>query len=90
MGLAYNLNTAPQPSLNWWFQNLVLEVSDLIPASSFPNNGRNTDITFEQNESDIIIRDSCYVSDHYVFCGSYRAFLRISMAEPVLTHGMDS
>ena len=76
MGLAYDLNTAPQPSLNVWFQNIVQGSIDLIPAGSFPNNGRNTDITFDQNEFDIIIRDSCYVQDHYVFCGSYRAFFK--------------
>lgn len=74
MGLAYDLNTTPQPSLNVWYQNIAQGSIDLIPAGSFPNNGRNTDITFEQDEFDIIIRDSCYVSDHYVFCGSYRAF----------------
>ena len=74
MGLAYDLNTAPQPSLNVWLNNLEAGSINLIPAGSFPNNGRNTDITFEQNEFDIIIRDSCYVQDHYVICGSNRAF----------------
>ena len=74
MGLAYDLNTAPQPSLNVWYQNISQGSIDLIPAGSFPNNGRNTGITFEEAEFDIIIRDSCYVADHYVFCGSYRAF----------------
>jgi hypothetical protein len=78
MGLAYDLNTKYQPQLNDWAYILNRGATNIAQQSG--GNGRNNDITIPQSfdanysEFDIIIRNTNYVRDHYIICGSYRAF----------------
>lgn len=74
MGLAYDLNTQPQPILGDWYSIIEQGSINLIQSTGPGNNGRSTGITFERDEFDVIIRDTTYIQDHYVIVGSYRAF----------------
>ena len=77
MGLAYDLNTRPYSQLSDW--------SNILTRGNFNlNNGGNfdrlEDITVpaagsaDYDEFDILIRKTTYIRDHYIVCGSYRAF----------------
>ena len=78
MGLAYDLNTKYQPQLNDWAY--ILQQGAVALGQSSGGLGRGGDITIPQSfdanysEFDIIIRNTNYIRDHYIICGSYRAF----------------
>lgn len=82
MGLAYDLNTQPFP--NWFISNweLVLRQGDFNLFKSLNTGGRGDDIFFPSpseasySEFDVVIRNTTYVQDFYVVCGSYRAFFQ--------------
>ncbi len=86
MGLAYNLNVEPLPTLTDWAA--ILSQGDANLFRGFTN-GLNRkgqgpvtpdpDIiiplgSVDFSEFDIIIRNTTYCQDHYIVVGSYRAF----------------
>jgi len=76
MGLAYNLDVQTRFSLNDWRQILSQGDTNLFSGAVF-SQSRAEGITFPASDSaefDIMVRKSTLVEDHYVICGSYRAF----------------
>lgn len=84
MGLAYNLDVSALSTLTDWSQNLLQGnqnlFSDLGASRRGDSSTTNADILIpvagdaDYAEFDIIIRNASYVQDHYIICGSYRAF----------------
>ena len=82
MGLAYDLNTQSFP--NWFISewDLVLRQGDFNLFRSLETGGRGDDISIPSaydanySEFDVVIRNTTYVRDFYVVCGSYRAFFQ--------------
>jgi len=75
MGLAYDLDVQARFSLNDW--QFILSQGDTNLFSGGSGNSRREGITIPNSDSsefDVVIRKTTLVEDHYVICGSYRAF----------------